>query len=292
MKRVAGVLLIFLLLFCACGKAQQTEEPVLSAPPTIPSSVTLPTNRTLRIAVTDMLADSPMLGVLCELFSQQTGYRTELSVNTDSVSISVAETGKMDILIAQQGADASRFLSAGYADSSIDWLTDVQIFAGPADDPAKIAEADSTAQALQRIAKSGSLFVSRYDDSDISRKETHLWASCGVSIGNGKRWYKALRLSMLPSLQQASSLGAYIYTDLETFLRNARELNLQILLQNLPELQTTYCILPITDARFPSVNTEGVKAFLSFLREDSTVEYLRAYGSDLYGRPIYTVHNF
>ena len=289
MKRSAWLLIAAVLLLCSCGRARETAAPVLSAPPTISASETVPQNRDVHISVTEMLADSPMLEELCALFAQQTGYRAELSVNTDSVAVSVAETGKMDVLLAQQGTEASRFLAAGYAERSSDWLSSALVLAGPADDPAHTAEAQTAPQAFLRIAKTGSAFVSRYDDSDVNRLETRLWANAGVMIGNGKRWYKTARSSMTAALRQADALGAYILADRETFLRSADETQLVILLADVPELTVAFCLLPVSAERFPSVNAQGAQAWIDFLQSASTKSFLQSYGTDRYGSPIFKV---
>ena len=291
MKRAALILIVLAVLLCACGRTRETAAPVLSAPPTIASSQTAPANRTVRIAVTEMLGDTELFRLLCCQFEQQTGYRTDLSVNTDSISVSVAETGKMDLLIAQNGTDASRFLTAGYAVSSLDWVSDSMVLAGPKDDPAFVGDADTLRQAMIRIAKTGSAFVSRYDDSDLSRAEMRLWNAAGISIGDGKRWYTAARSSMLPSLQKANELDAYILSDKETFLQNRQSLDLVIFMQDTPDLQTVYCVMPLSSGHFPSVNAEGIEAWLDFIESDAVREFIQSYGTDSCGSPIYEVLN-
>ena len=59
MKR-ALVLLCALLLLCSCARSSVPTEAAVSAPPTIPQSRQLPENRTVRVCVTQMLADSPL----------------------------------------------------------------------------------------------------------------------------------------------------------------------------------------------------------------------------------------
>ena len=285
-KKCALVLLACLLLFSACG-AVQADEPVLSAPPTIAPSETQITNRIVRISVTQMLADSPMFRQICDLFESQTGYKTELSANADSVAVSVAETGKMDVLIARDGTEASRFKTAGYSARSFAWVRDTLVLAGPSADPAAVSSADTLTQAFVRIAKSGSPFVSCYDDSDLNRIETQFWAQAGVTIGNGKSWYRTARRALPSALQTADSQNAYILSTLEAFLEAGDSLHLHNLLRDLNELHNTYLVMPVSSDAFPLVNRDGADAFCAFLQSEQAIEAVLSYGTDRYGSPIY-----
>lgn len=285
----AFILLGLLLLLCACGRADVPAEAVVSVQPTIPQSQTLPENRIVRVCVTQMLADSPVMDLLRTQFEAESDYRLDYAVNPNSVAISVAQSGNADLLLVMQDIPTKQFIQSGYGTSCTDWLCDTLVLAGPVSDPAEVQTAQSAAQAFRRIADSGAAFVSRYDDSDVSKAESTLWKQAGIVIGNGRRWYKAARLEMVGTLRLADESGAYTLCERETFLQNQGDLQLQILLDGADDLRTTYCIVPVSAEASERVNTDGAAEFAAFLQSEQTRAYLTSYGTDSYGCPIFTI---
>ena len=288
MKKSALILTLCLLLLCGCGR-QEAVPVVVSAPPTVADSETLPANRTVRVAVTELLAQSDLLARLQVRFEQETAYKLELAPAANSTVVSVGQTGKADVLLVQQGTAASQFVAAGYGTREIAFLTDSLALVGPADDPADVRSADTVSQAMVRIAQSGAAFVSRYDDSDVYRAETRLWADAGIVIGNGRAWYTAARLGVSGTLQLAQEMNAYTLVEREAFLR--AQSDLQILLEDIPGLCNTYCILPVDAGQFESVNAEGAEIFVQWLLQDSTKAWISDFGTEDYGRPIFDYKN-
>ena len=285
----AIVLLCLLLLLSACARADVPTEAVVSAPPTIPQSVSVPANRNVRVCVTEMLADSPVMEQLRTRFEAQSDYRLDFAVNPNSVAVSVAQSGNADVLLVQRDTPTEQFITSGYGVSCDEWLCDSLVLAGPASDPAQVRTAQTAAEAMAGIARSGALFVSRYDDSDVCRAESALWSQAGIVIGNGRKWYKAARLEMVGTLYLADENDAYVLCERETFLQNCGDLKLEILLDDASDLRTTYCIVPVSSDVSDRVNTQGADAFISFLRSENTRAFLTSYGTESYGCPIFTL---
>ena len=286
MKRAFGLLCVLLFL-CACARTDVPTEAVVSAPPTIPQTQTMPENRTVRVCVTEMLADSPVLEQLRARFEAQSDYRLDYAVNANSVAVSVAQSGNADLLLVRRDAPVQQFLTSGYGVSCTDWMDTSLVLAGPPADPAGVRQAQTAAEAMAKIASSGATFVSRFDDSDVCGVETALWSQAGIVIGNGRRWYKAARLEMAGTLRMADEKNAYVLCEKETFLQNRDDLHLEILLDGTEDLRTAYCIVPVSSEVFDRVNAEGAAEFASFLQSAETMDYLTAYGTESYGCPIF-----
>lgn len=286
MKR-AIVLLCALLLLCACSRSAEPTEASVSAPPTIPQSQTLPENRTVRVCVTQMLADSALMEQLRARFEAQSDYRLDIAVNPNSVAVSVAQSGNADILLVRPEALVQQFIQSGDGEPAEDWIGGSLVLAGPASDPAGIKDAQSAAEAMAKIAKSGSTFVSRYDDSDVSRIETALWTQAGVVIGNGRSWYKPARLEMTGTLRTADEEGAYVLCEKETFLQNRDSLKLEILLDGVKDLQVRYCMIPVSSQVSERVNSEGAAEFAEFLQSADTLDFISSYGTESCGCPVF-----
>lgn len=284
MKKSILTLILLLLFLCACGR--EPEVPVdETVPSTIPAADALPHNRTIHMAVTQMLADSPLLEQLRARFESETKYKLDFAPNANSTAISVGQSGKLDALLVQKGTAASQFVTSGYGVQEVPLFSDTLLIAGPADDPAGIASADTALQAMIRIAKSGSTFVSRYDDSDVYRAEMRLWADAGIIIGNGRSWYMPARQGMAATLQLATEKNAYVLAEKEAFLASGSSLT--IYMEDDAQLQNTYVLVPVSAEQFESVNAEGVQIFLDWFLRSDTQSFIRSYGSESYGCPIF-----
>ena len=284
-------LLCVLLFLCACGRVGVPADADVSVMTTIPQTHSLPVNRTVRVGVTQLLADSDLLQTLRRTFEAQSDYRLEFAASADTSAVAVAQSGGVDLLLAQQGMASDRFVAVGDGTQSIPWFHSSLILAGPADDPADVCTAATAAEAMARIAKAGCTFVSRYDDSDLCIVEDRLWSEAGVSIGNGRKWYKAARMEMAGSLRMADTLGAYILCEKEVYLQNRDAVGLEILLDGTQDLLVSYCIIPVSPEKSDRINAPGALALADWLQSDEAMRIITTYGTDSYGCPIFEIEN-
>ncbi len=290
MKRLSALLCAILFL-CACGRVSAPTDAQITVMTTIPQTRSMPENRTVRVGVTQLLADSDLLQSLRRAFESRSDYRLEFAASADTSAVAVAQSGGVDLLLVQRGMAADRFVSVGDGTQRIDWLRSSLILAGPADDPADVRASTTAAEAFSRIAKTSSTFVSRYDDSDLCIAEERLWSDAGVSIGNGRSWYKAARMEMAGSLRMADSIGAYILCEKEVFLQNRAEVKLEILLDGTPDLRVCYCVIPVSADKTERINASGALSFTEWLQSDEAKRIITTYGTDSYGCPIYELEN-
>lgn len=291
MKKLSALLCAFLLL-CACARTERPAQVSASVPATVPTTEPVsahvpPENRTVRVGMTQMLADTGLMYLLRSAFESQSDYRLEFAPSADATAVAVAQTGAVDLLLVQQGIAAERFLSVGYGTQSVPWLRGSLVLAGPADDPADVRTARSAAEAMARIAQTGCTFVSRYDDSDLCIAEDRLWSAAGVSVSGGRRWYKQARMEMAGSLRMADTEGAYILSEKETFLQNRDALSLEILLDGTEDMYIQYCIIPVSADTSARVNASGAAALADWLQSEEAMQLLTSYGTDSYGCPIF-----
>jgi tungstate transport system substrate-binding protein len=289
MKRLLFLLLTAALLtLCACGA--KTETPVqLSAPPTISEPDNTPQDRTVRLCVTELLGDSPVIDRLRERFERETPYRLDISRNPDTVALSVAESGGADVLIVRKGTASSQFIQAGYTSSQQPLLRDTLCIVGPAADPAGVSSADTGQQAMIRIAKSGAGFVSRYDDSDLSVIENRFWIDAGVFIGDGRSWYVPARKAMQGTLELAAEKQKYTLSTLEGYRQSTVRDRLTVLLRDKSDLENTYLLLLVDGDAFEHVNTDGAGTLEAFLLSDETRTFLSNYGTESYCESVFEV---
>lgn len=153
--------------------------------------------------------------------------------------------GEADVVISHAPAREARTLEGHQ-----DWyyrkiLFNDFLLAGPQEDPARVAEAASAADAMRRIAEADATFLSRGDESGTHERERALWNA--ARIPSDRPRIVIAGAGMGQTLRVASSTGAYTLTDRATFesLRNA--LQLAVLFEGDPELLNTYAVLARPD---------------------------------------------
>ena len=155
---------------------------------------------------------------------------------------------------------------------------------GPKDDPARIAEAKSAAEAYAKIASAQAKFLSRGDNSGTHKKEMALWKKSGV-IPSGD-WYITTKAFMMATLKKANEINGYFMTDSSTWVAGKKDLkNLRVLFRGDPFIINTYHGL--CQPNGATSGWELSSKFIDFLSAEKGQSIIRNYGWDLYGEPMY-----
>jgi len=199
-------------------------------------------------------------------------------------SLKMLKEKKVDLVLVHAPAAEKKAVAEGWAvDRSLIGSNEFYIV-GPALDPAGIATAGSAAEAYQKIASSGSKFLSRGDNSGTHKKEMAVWQKAGVTPAGD--WYIVTKDFMMATLRKADADKAYFMTDSSTWVAAKRELpNLKILFRGDPMLINTYhglCQPPGATTAQPSA-----AKFIGFVTSEEGQNIIRAYGRDLYGDSLY-----
>jgi tungstate transport system substrate-binding protein len=160
------------------------------------------------------------------------------------------------------------------------------VIVGPSDDPARIASAASATDALTSIATSESTFVSRGDDSGTHALEKRLWEA--ASIAPEGSWYTEAGSGMGDTLNIASERGGYTISDRGTYLSLRDRLGLEILVEGDSALLNVYHVILVNPENGRAINTAAGQAFLVFLLEPSTQEFIGEFGLEAFGEPLFT----
>jgi len=155
---------------------------------------------------------------------------------------------------------------------------------GPADDPAKIKEAQSAADAYKRIAQAKAKFFSRGDNSGTHKKEMSIWEKAGVKPEGD--WYVITKDFMTATLKRADAEKGYFMVDSSTWVAEKKNLpNLQVLFKGDKVLVNTYHALAQPDGATPGAAT-AVK-FIEFVASPEGQKIIQDYGKEKYGEPLY-----
>ena len=155
---------------------------------------------------------------------------------------------------------------------------------GPPDDPAKISEARSAADAYKRIASAKVKFFSRGDNSGTHKKEMDVWAMAGITPSGD--WYIITKDFMTATLKKADTEKGYFMTDSSTWVAERKNMpNLKILFRGDKLLINTYHTLAQ-----PAGSTLGAAIaarFIDFVVSEKGQKLIRDFGGEQYGEGLY-----
>ena len=242
--------------------------------------------KVIRISTTTSVNDSGLLPYLQPYFEEATGYTMEVTSAGTGAAIKKGETGDADALLVHAKASEEEFINNGYGLERVPFMYNYFVIVGPADDPAGIAGSASAAEAFQKIAASGSKFVSRGDDSGTNKKEMQLWEAAGVTPAE-QEWYINAGQGMGGTLTMAGEQQAYTLTDKGTYLSHEVKNTLPILLGESDDMKNTYSMIAINPEKWPDTNIEGATAFITWMTSPEASELIKAYGVEQYGELLF-----
>lgn len=274
MKRLSalGILMIALLVLVACGG----NEPAV-----------------LRLATTTSTDDSGLLDAILPAFEEANNARVDVVAVGTGQALALGEAGDADVVLVHARSREDEFVAAGHGLYRRDVMYNDFVIAGPPDDPAGISGLPLAADAMARIAASGSTFASRGDDSGTHIKEKGLWETAGEATEGD--WYASLGQGMGETLIFANEAGAYTLTDRGTFLSMSSSLpNLVILVggQSIaenqdPTLLNPYGVIPVNPAKSDKINAALAESFVQWITSPATQEAIGAFGIVKFGQPLF-----
>jgi tungstate transport system substrate-binding protein len=254
----------------------------------VPAARAADGSKTVLLATTTSTQDSGLLDVLVPVFEKQTGFVVKTISVGSGQAIAMGRKGEADVLLVHSPADEERLVADGFGVNRRVVMHNDFILLGPPADPAKVKGAPTTAEAFQRIAAAGALFVSRGDGSGTHAKEKGIWKAAGLAP-DGKGWYQQTGLGMGETLNVAAEKAGYTLADRGTFLsrRKGRALALEVVVEGEPQLLNVYHVVEVAPARWPKVNAAGGKAFADFMVAAETQKLVATFGVEKFGSPLF-----
>jgi tungstate transport system substrate-binding protein len=245
-----------------------------------------PANPDLIMASTTSTGDSGLMGVLIPMFEAKTGYKVKPIYVGTGAAIAMGEKGEADVLLVHDPNSEVKYMDAGHGVTRKLVMHNDYIIVGPANDPAGIKGMAVAKDAFAKLAASGSIFISRGDNSGTNKAELALWKAAGITA-KGQTWYQESGQGMGATLTIASEKQAYTLTDRATYLATKANLQLDILVQGDPLLLNIYHVITVNPAKSTSINEKGAKAFLDFMISDEAQKAIKTFGVDKYGEPLF-----
>lgn len=282
----AGALVLLVLcsiVFSGCAVvADRTNQRPTGQPAT--AAVTKPEGKItdLVLATTTSTQDSGLLDELIPAFEKaHPQYRVKVLAVGSGEALKLGERKDADVLLVHCPAAEKEFVDSGYGLERRDVMYNEFVIVGPESDPARIAGLHSALEAFDRIARTGSSFYSRNDQSGTNIKELEIWQIAGRKPAGP--WYHTTGQGMGETLRIASEKQAYTITDLGTFLSMRDRLALQLHVQGDPRLRNQYGVIPVAEAK----NTQGARDFTIWITSPEAQALIRQYGVAAYGQPLF-----
>lgn len=244
----------------------------------------------IKMSTTTSTENSGLLDVLLPEFTRDTGIEIKVFAKGTGAAIRDGIDGNVDVIFVHAKEREEKFVSEGYGAYRLGVMHNDFVIIGPVADPAGIKGIKDSAVALRKIAETGSLFISRGDDSGTHTKEQQLWGQADVPmktetteiVKNGKRnkltfkhpeglgkYYFSIGQGMGKTITYAEEKQAYTLTDRGTYLKyklgRKQGLDLVILVEGDPRLFNPYGIIPVSPKKHPHVKFAQADRFAKWL---------------------------
>ena len=242
--------------------------------------------KNIIFATTTSTQDSGLLDVLLPIFEKKTGYFVKTIAVGSGQAMAMGQKGEADVLLVHSPEAEKKFVADGFGIHRMLIMHNDYIVVGPAEDPAKIKGTKPTIAVFKKIASTGSLFLSRGDNSGTHSKEKAIWKASGINP-EGQKWYQQTGLGMGQTLNVTSEKKGYTLADRGTYLALKKNLHLDILAEGDAILLNIYHVIEGNPSKWPKVNAAGAKAFAEFMVAKETQEIIKTFGVDKFGSPLF-----
>ncbi len=219
----------------------------------------------LKLSSTTSTDNTGLLAYILPVFEAKTGVRVDVIAVGTGRALKLAENGDVDVTLVHAPEKELAFMAQEYGINRRRIMANYFVIVGPGEDPARVAASVSPAEAFLTIAKTEAPFISRGDESGTHIKELVIW-NAGGKNPSGSKWYLETGKGMGETLTMADEKRGYTLSDMGSFLKFSKRLDLEILFQKRSELLfNPYSIIAVNPERHPHVNYSGATKLIEFL---------------------------
>jgi tungstate transport system substrate-binding protein len=233
--------------------------------------------------------DAGIVPLLEESFEKESGIRVRHVGAGTGEALKMAEQGSFDLVLVHAKALEEKFVGNGLGTERIPLMFNDFVIVGPAADPAGIKGTKSAAEALKKIASSGTPFVSRGDNSGTHMAEMELWAKAALKPAGA--WYLVYEKGNEgngPTLKYADQKGAYTFMDRATYLSLKENLKLVVLVEKDDALLNRITLIPVNQKKFARANYQDAMTFVKWLTSPAKGQkIIEEFGKEKYGTALF-----
>ena len=232
----------------------------------------------ITVASTTSTEQSGLFKHLLPVFEKKTGTQVRVVALGTGQALDLARRGDADVVFVHDKVAEEKFVADGFGVRRFEVMYNDFVLVGPKADPAKIAGSKDITDAYKKIAGSNSPFASRGDKSGTHAAELRLWKDAGIDPNTGKgSWYRETGSGMGPTLNTASAMNAYSFTDRATWLSFKNRGDLVIVVEGDQKLFNQYGVMLVNPAKHPHVKKDLGQAFVDWVISAEGQQTIAAY---------------
>ena len=243
-------------------------------------------NDYITLQSTTSTQNSGLFEHVLPIFTKETGIDVHVVAVGTGQALKNAQNGDGDVVLVHSLKDEEKFVSEGWGVKRHDVMYNDFIIVGPVSDPAGIRGVEDAPAALRRIARGGSTFASRGDESGTHKAELALWKDAGVDPRPASGdWYLETGSGMGATLNLAVGKQAYTLADRATWFAFGNKPGLEVLVEGDPKLFNQYGVILVNPARHPNVKAKEGQAFVEWItspRGQAAIESFKIGGKQLF----------
>jgi tungstate transport system substrate-binding protein len=233
------------------------------------------------VASTTSTEDSGLFKYLLPLFKAKTGIDVRVVAQGTGQALATARKGDADVVLVHDKVAEQKFVEEGFGVDRREVMYNDFIIVGAKADTAKINGSKDVIESLKKIAASQSPFASRGDKSGTHAAELRYWKQADIDPQTGKgTWYRETGSGMGPTLNTASAMGAYAFTDRGTWLSFKNRGDLGVVVEGDTKLFNQYGIMLVNPAKHTHVKKELGQAFIDWVTSAEGQSAIAAYKID------------
>lgn len=218
------------------------------------------------VASTTSTEDSGLFKHILPIFKGKTGIDVRVVAQGTGQALATARKGDADVVFVHDRAAELKFVEEGFGVDRREVMYNDFIIVGPKADPARIAGSKDVIGSLKKIAASQSPFASRGDKSGTNAAELRYWKQAEIDPQTGKgTWYREAGSGMGPTLNTASAMGAYAFTDRGTWLSFKNPGELVVVVEGDNRLFNQYGVMLVNPVKHPHVKKELGMQFVDWV---------------------------
>jgi tungstate transport system substrate-binding protein len=238
------------------------------------------------VASTTSTEDSGLFKHLLPAFNAKTGIEVRVVAQGTGQALATARKGDADVVFVHDKVAEQKFVDEGFGIDHREVMYNDFVIVGPKSDAAGIGGSHDVLDALKKIASSGAPFASRGDKSGTHAAELRYWKDAAIDPQTGKgTWYRETGSGMGPTLNTASAMNAYAFTDRGTWLSFRNRGELRILVEGDRRLFNQYGVMLVNPAKHPHVKRALGMQFIDWLTSPDGQAAIAAYKID--GQPLF-----
>lgn len=220
----------------------------------------------IRCASTTSTQNSGLFDYILPIFQKKTGIKVDVLAVGTGAALEIGKRGDADVVFVHAKDDELKLVKEGYFVSRRDIMYNDFIIVGPKNDPAGLNGLKDAIKAFKNIYQTGSLFVSRGDDSGTHKKELALWKAAGVSP-QGRKWHLSTGSGMEKTLRVANEKMGYCLTDRSTWLatKDKNRFDMMVALEGDPPLFNQYGAMVVNPERHKHRKYKEAMGFVNWL---------------------------